>query len=108
MKITTKGRYALRVMIDLAIYAKDKYIPLHDIAKMENISMKYLEQIIAVLHKNNYIKSIKGKMGGYMLEKEPKDYKIGDILRLVEGDLKPVDCLKENHVCYRENVCKTH
>lgn len=95
MKISTKGRYALRVMVDLATNANDCYIPLKDIAIRQEISNKYLEQIIALLNKAGYLETARGKAGGYKLSKEPKDYSVGDILRVTEGDLAPIYCLTE-------------
>lgn len=95
MMISTKGRYALRVMIDLAEQQNMKYIPLKTIAKRQNISQKYLESIMTTLSKNNFIEALHGKGGGYRLNREPSDYKVGDILRLTEGSLAPVSCLEE-------------
>lgn len=94
MLISSKGRYALRVMIDLAEQQKTEYIPLKEIAKRQNISQKYLESIMTVLSKNHYIDALHGKGGGYRLNREPADYKVGDILRLMEGTLAPVSCLE--------------
>ena len=96
MKISTKGRYALRVMIDLAINSNGKYISLKDIAKRQEISNKYLEQIIALLNKAGYLETARGNTGGYKLSNEPKEYKVGDILRATEGDLSPIYCLMED------------
>lgn len=95
MMISTKGRYALRVMIDLAEQQSVEYIPLKEIAKRQNISQKYLESIMTVLSKNNFIEALHGKGGGYRLNRDPADYKVGEILRLTEGTLAPVACLEE-------------
>ncbi|MGN0141715.1 MAG: RrF2 family transcriptional regulator [Roseburia sp.] len=108
MKISTKGRYALRLMIDLAIHNTGEPISLKDVAKRQEISDKYLEQIISILNKAGYVKSIRGAQGGYMLKKEPKDYTVGMILRVTEGSLAPVECVEEGmHECERMNECAT-
>ena len=106
MKISTKGRYALRIMTDLAINRNEKFISLKDISIRQQISMKYLEQIISVLNKAEYLVSSRGINGGYKLKKEPKEYIVGDILRVAEGDLTPVHCL--NDECNRKSICKTY
>lgn len=106
MKISTKGRYALRIMSDLATNSNGKYISLNDIAKRQEISFKYLEQIIMILNKAGYLKTARGNSGGYMLSREPKDYIIGDILRTTEGDLAPLTCITQG--CDRQNKCKTY
>lgn len=108
MKISTKGRYALRLMLDLAVHNTGEAISLKDIAKRQEISDKYLEQIISVLNKAGYVKSIRGAQGGYMLKKAPKDYTIGMILRLTEGTLAPVSCVEEDSECAREGNCVTY
>lgn len=108
MKISTKGRYALRLMLDLAVHNTGEAISLKDIAKRQEISDKYLEQIISVLNKAGYVKSIRGAQGGYMLKKAPKDYTIGMILRLTEGTLAPVSCVEEDAECAREGNCVTY
>mgnify|MGYP004677302227 FL=1 len=95
MKISTKGRYALRLMVDLALNNTGEPISLKDIARKENISDKYLEQIISVLNKAGYVRSIRGAQGGYMLRKKPEDYTVGMILRQTEGSLAPVACLED-------------
>ena len=108
MKISTKGRYALRMLIDLALHQQDGFIALKDIASRQNISKKYLESIMVMLSKAGFVEAMHGKGGGYKLSKEPKEYKIGDILRLTEGTLAPVMCLEENAPrCERANQCKT-
>lgn len=108
MKISTKGRYALRVMTDLAVNSGEKYISLKDIAQRQKISIKYLEQIISLLNKAGFLVTARGYTGGYKLAREPKEYKIGDILRATEGDLNPTYCLTENGECERKKVCKTY
>ncbi len=108
MKISTKGRYALRVMLDLAVNSKGNFVSLKDIATRQEISNKYLEQIIAMLNKAGYLKTARGNNGGYQLAKEPKDYIVGDILRATEGDLIPVYCLAEEGECKRKENCKTY
>lgn len=108
MKISTKGRYALRVMIDIAINSNGKYISLKDIAERQEISNKYLERIISLLNKAGYLETARGYTGGYKLAKEPKEYLVGDILRATEGDLTPIYCLTEEGECNRQNNCKTY
>ena len=107
MKISTKGRYALRLMIDLALQDPDKYIPLREISKRQEISIKYLEQIAFLLLKNGYITSLRGLQGGYKLQKKPELYLVGDILRVIEGEIVPVTCLKtQSYPCGRSDTCK--
>lgn len=108
MKISTKGRYALRVMIDLAQQESDEYISLKDISKRQELSMKYLEMIAGVLNKAGFIISLRGKGGGYKLAKNPKDYTVGSILKLTEGSLAPVACLEyKTNPCLRAEHCIT-
>lgn len=108
MKISTKGRYALRLMIDIAIHSAAEPVRIKDIAKRQDVSEKYLEQIIAVLNKAGYVKSIRGPKGGYLLTKQPADYTAGMILRLTEGSLAPVSCLEfEENDCPRQDQCAT-
>ena len=107
MKISTKGRYALRVMVDLAKNDNGNYITLKDIAKRQEISNKYLEQIIAMLNKAGFLETARGNTGGYKLSKLPKEYRVGDILRATEGDLVPIYCLTNEGNCSREQICKT-
>ncbi|MBQ7847153.1 MAG: Rrf2 family transcriptional regulator [Clostridia bacterium] len=94
MMISTRGRYALRVMIELAETAGEGYMPMKAVAERQGLSLKYIEQILPVLVKNGYVIVVHGKGGGYRRAKDPKDYKIGDILRLTEGELTPVACLE--------------
>ncbi|MDD6212359.1 MAG: RrF2 family transcriptional regulator [Clostridiales bacterium] len=108
MKISTRGRYAIRVMLDLAEHNNGEYIPLMDIAERQEISEKYLESIVSVLSKNGLLMSLRGKGGGYRLAKSPEFYTIGMILHLTEGSLAPVACLEnEQYVCPRVTKCKT-
>lgn len=108
MKISTKGRYALRVMIDLAERHTGKYIPMKDVAARQEISLKYLERILPVLTKNKLIEGVHGKGGGYRLTREPYEYTVGEILRLTEGDLSPVACLSPDaSPCAKASECKT-
>lgn len=108
MKISTKGRYALRVMIDLALNSDGNFIALKEIAKRQDITVKYLEQIVALLNKAGFLETARGNAGGYKLAKEPKDYIVGDILRATEGDLAPIICLTEDGACQRKQICKTY
>ena len=106
MKVSTKGRYALRLMLDLAVNNTGEPISLKDIARRQGISDKYLEQIISVLNKAKYVKSIRGAQGGYILTKKP-EYTIGMILRLTEGSLAPVACVEEENTCEKIHDCAT-
>lgn len=106
--ISTRGRYALRVMIDIAENSSGNYIPLKDIAERQNISEKYLESILVSLTRGGLLNGLRGKGGGYMLTKKPEDCTVKDILDLTEGSLAPVACLKNGAVpCSRRSVCKT-
>lgn len=107
MRISTKGRYALRLMLDLAL-AENQVVRLKDAAARQEISLKYLEQIISVLQKCGYVKSVRGPGGGYMLAKKPEQYTVGMILRQIEGSLAPVACLDgEENDCVRQESCVT-
>ena len=108
MKISTRGRYALRFMIDLAIHSQNQYIALKDISARQEISVKYLEQIASLLSKHGLLTSIRGQQGGYKLSRSPEKYSVGEILRLTEGPLAPVACLENADMpCERLGVCKT-
>jgi len=108
MKISTKGRYALRLMTDLAEHHQDGYVPIKVIAERQNISDKYLEQIISILSRAGYVRSIRGAGGGYMLAYPPENYTVGMILRLTEGSLAPVACLEtDENLCERAESCPT-
>lgn len=106
MLISTRGRYALRVMIDLAEHNNGEYIPMKDVAARQSISLKYLEKILPVLTHANFITGVSGKGGGYKLTMSPESYRIGDILRLTEGRLVPVPCLDNPSDCSTD--CRTH
>lgn len=108
MKISTKGRYALRVMVDLALNGNGTYISLKDISNRQEISNKYLEQIIAMLNKAGYLDVTRGNTGGYKLAKKPNEYTIGDILRATEGELAPIYCLTDEGECERQSECRTY
>ncbi|MCM1192063.1 MAG: Rrf2 family transcriptional regulator [Butyrivibrio sp.] len=108
MKISTKGRYAVRVMLDLALNDTGECIKVKDIAGRQGISEKYLEQIIGVLNRAGYVKSVRGAQGGYRMAKDPGEYTVGMILRLTEGTMAPVACLEEGApVCERCDTCET-
>lgn len=108
MKISTKGRYALRLMLDLAEHNTGEYIALKDISARQGISVKYLEQIVTQLSRAGFLKSTRGPQGGYKLTKAPGGYTIGAILRITEGSLAPVACLEdEPNQCPRFGECAT-
>lgn len=108
MKISTKGRYVLRMLIDLAEHQGDGYIPLKEIAQRQGVSKKYLEQIVPMLNKSDILRTNRGFQGGYRLAKAPDKYTVGDILRLTEGSLAPVACLDSGAVeCDRSEHCST-
>ncbi len=106
MKISTKGRYALRLLLDLAEHQQAGFVSLNEIAKRQNISKKYLEQIIPIFNKTDVLRANRGSQGGYMLAKSPDQYTVGDILRCTEGSLDPVDCAGQDPVlCDRSADC---
>lgn len=108
MKISTKGRYALRLMLDLSINTGRQPVRIKEISARQEISEKYLEQIVSVLTKGGFVISARGPQGGYKLAREPKDYTVGSILRLIEGKLCPVACLEtEENMCDRKKNCIT-
>lgn len=108
MKISTKGRYALRMMLDLAEHQHNGFIPLKDIAARQRISKKYLEQIVPIFNKSGILKTSRGFQGGYQLAQAPEKYTVGQILRLTEGSLAPVACLEqEPNQCQRSGQCAT-
>lgn len=108
MKISTKGRYALRLMLDIAQHNTGDPVSIRDISKRQEISVKYLEQIVSALVRAGYLRSIRGPLGGYLLAKKPSEYRVGDILRVTEGSLAPVECLLgEENTCPRRNFCAT-
>ena len=107
MKISTKGRYAVLVMLDLALNNTGECIKVKDIAARQNISEKYLEQIIAMLNKAGFVNSVRGAQGGYRIAKDPEAYTVGMILRLTEGSMAPVACLDEGNKCEQCDTCET-
>lgn len=108
MKISTKGRYALRMLLDLAEHREDGYIALKDIAERQGISKKYLEQIVPILNRSDLLRTNRGNQGGYMLVKTPNQYTVGEILRLTEVTFAPVACVGKNpEKCARSAECPT-
>ncbi len=108
MRISTKGRYALRLMIDLAEHDDGSLISIRDVAERQGISAKYLEQIVGLLSKAGFLRSGRGPQGGYRLSRAPEEYTVGDILRLTEGNLAPVACLEDSeNRCERSRECAT-
>ena len=107
MKISTKGRYAIRLMLDLAQHTDDGCVSIKTIATRQGISEKYLEQIIKSLSANGLVESTRGKQGGYRLTRTPAEYTVGEILRVTEGSLAPVSCLEEDHHCENCEDCVT-
>ena len=107
MRVSTRGRYALRLMLDLAMNNTGEPVRLKDVAKRQEISEKYLEQIISILNKAGCVKSVRGPAGGYSLKRKPEEYTVGMILRLTEGSLAPVDCVEDGTDCGRADQCVT-
>ena len=108
MKVSTKGRYALRIMLDLAVHNSGELVPLKDIAKRQGISIKYMEQIISPLAKAGFVQSLRGSSGGYRLSRDPSEYTAGEILQVMEGPLTPTSCLEgEINECPRADACST-
>lgn len=108
MKVSTKGRYALRMLLDLAEHSNNGFTALKDIAERQDISKKYLEQIVPILNKSDILKTNRGFQGGYKLAKSPDKYTVGEILRLTEGSLSPVPCLDQSPIeCERSRDCLT-
>lgn len=108
MKISTKGRYALRMFLDLAEHRDEGFVSLKDIAERQGISKKYLEQIVGILNQSGLLRTNRGYQGGYLLAKSPEEYTVGQILRLTEGKLSPVTCLEtDDNLCERSTFCKT-
>ena len=109
MIVSTRGRYALRVMIDIAEHPNEPHIPLKSIAARQGISEKYLESILKVLVQDKLLTGLRGRGGGYRLTKAPEDYTLGEILRLTEGSLAPVACTDDGeHDCPRKGICPSH
>ena len=107
MKVSTKGRYALRLMTDLAMHTDDGYISIKTVSQRQDISEKYLEQIIKMLSKAKLVESTRGAQGGYRLVKDPSQYTVGEILRVTEGSLAPVECLNDDSTCENCQNCVT-
>jgi Rrf2 family protein len=108
MKVSTKGRYALRMLLDLSEHGGAGFISLKEIAERQNISKQYLEQIVPLLNTSDVLKTNRGKQGGYMLAKEPSQITVGQILRITEGSLAPIACLEDKiNQCERAATCKT-
>ena len=108
MIVSTKGRYALRVMVRFAQLGREEYIPLKEIAEKEGISQKYLESIMTALSKAGFVDAVHGKGGGYRLNRDPKDYTVGSILKLTEGSLNAVSCTSQGAAaCSRTECCET-
>ena len=99
MKISTKGRYALRLMLDVALNSHGTAVPLRDVAQRQDISDKYLEQIVTQLSRAGLVRSVRGAGGGYLLTRPPEEYTVGEILRTLEGNLAPVSCVDQDDVC---------
>ncbi|MDE5764876.1 MAG: Rrf2 family transcriptional regulator [Ruminococcus sp.] len=110
MKVSTRGRYALRIMTELAKAKPDEYISLNSLSEKQSISQKYLEQIVPLLTRAGFIKSTRGNKGGYSLKKNPDKITVGDILRATEGSLAPVPCVesKEENTCEKISYCTTY
>ena len=108
MIVSTRGRYALRVLTDMAEHSGYERIPLKEVAERQEISQKYIEAIMTLLSKNGFVDAAHGKGGGYKLNRKPSEYKVGDILRLTEGTLAPVTCLqKDAEECKKKDSCRT-
>lgn len=107
MKISTRGRYALRLMLDIALTGGDGPVSLRDVARRQDISDKYLEQIITPLSRAGLVRSVRGAGGGYLLTRSPEEYTLGEILRVLEGSLVPVSCAEDKLCCGRAEQCVT-
>ena len=103
MKLSTKGRYGLRAFVDIAIYSEKEPVSLAEVAKRQDISISYLEQLMTKLKKANLVEAVRGASGGYVLSRKPEDISVGDVLRALEGDLSPVECATEEESC--EHSC---
>ena len=108
MKLSTRGRYALRMMLDIALHPGETSVSLKSIAQRQNISVKYLEQIVTPLVRGGYLRASRGAQGGYQLNRPPEEYTVGTILRVIEGSLSPVACLDADEcICDRQSQCVT-
>ena len=108
MMVSTRGRYALRVIVDLAENAVDGHVPMREVAERQGLSLKYLERILPLLVSEHLVEGIHGKGGGYRLSKDPSKISVGEVLRITEGDIAPVACLENNAVkCEHINDCRT-
>ncbi len=109
MKLSTKGRYGVKAMLDLAIHSSEGLISLKSIAERQSLSENYLEQLFALLKKNGLVKSVRGAQGGYILGKDPGEISVGEVLRALEGSLAPVECVMENDApqCDESDYCVT-
>ena len=107
VKISTKGRYALRLMLDLACHGGEGPVSLRDVSRRQEVSDKYLEQIVTPLSRAGLVRSVRGAGGGYLLTRRPEEYTVGDILRPMEGDLAPVECATDPSFCHRSCDCVT-
>lgn len=105
--MSTRGRYALIIMVDLA-KNKDSYLSLNEIASKENISVKYLERIMSLLLKSELVSVTRGKNGGYKLVRKPEEYTLGEIFRVTEGDMKPIDCIGNDETCEKKDECQLY
>ncbi|MBQ9580655.1 MAG: Rrf2 family transcriptional regulator [Lachnospiraceae bacterium] len=103
MKLSTKGRYGLRAFVDIATYSEKEPVSLAEVAKRQDISISYLEQLMTKLKKANLVESVRGASGGYVLTRKPEEISVGDVLRALEGDLSPVECATEEESC--EHSC---
>lgn len=109
MRISTRGRYALRIMVDLALTDQSRPARVKEIAERQEISEKYMEQIISILNKAGMVRSVRGPQGGYFLARKPEEYTVGSILRLTEGSLAPVECVEQGSPgCQRQEICETY
>ncbi|MDP8222533.1 MAG: Rrf2 family transcriptional regulator [Candidatus Lernaella stagnicola] len=108
IKISTKGRYGLRALIDLAMNSTGRPILLGDIANRQGISKRYLERLFTQLRSGGVIRSVRGASGGYILNREPKDIRVSEVVEILEGPIKPVDCITNSQICTRQTQCVTH
>lgn len=109
MKLTTKGRYGLRAILDISLNQREGPVTIHSIHQRQDISERYLESLLSTLKQNGMLKSIRGSQGGYVLAKEPKDISVGDVIRILEGPIAPVDCVNDTGTkeCSRSESCVT-